>query len=144
MSSMEFLSLDPDDARTVGALVLLGILLLDLVASVDEVPGNTPREWIIRLTQWKSRWKFLPLTGAIIPFMFGVLVGHFFHPWEQPPLGIDGYLGLAMVFVMGGLVSWTTYYRPSGRGVPPVFLIAVLGGVAGLFLWPVFVVPPTG
>ena len=80
------LSLTPRQAEWIGATALVVIVLLDVFASGDDVPGNTPREWLLRLTQWGSPFKWLWITGALVPFGLGCLAGHFFYPWSSAPL----------------------------------------------------------
>lgn len=130
------LALTPGQARFVGALALFLIVALDVFASGDDVPGNTPREWLRRLTQSRSPLKWI--TGALVPFSLGCLTGHFFHPWPDSPLGIAGFLGLGLAAVLGLAFSALTGYRSSRiRSGALVFVAALLGIVAGVLLWPV-------
>ena len=158
----EILSLTTDQARVVGATALVVIFVLDVLASADDVAGNTPREWIIRLTQWRSLWfwnaanqqrakeagewnvwlvplNYLPMTGAVVPFLCAALIGHFFHPWSTPPIDL-GWWGLGSIGLLCGAVSVVTFFmggEEEKRGERLVAWIAALGLVAGVFLWPV-------
>lgn len=154
---IDVLSLSPGQARTVGVWAFLAVVALDLAASADNIPLNTPRDWIVSLTQWRSHglwsgadptaelsiWQrlmpfnYLPMTGAAVPFAFGTLAGHFFHPDIGILVGPGGLRGLLIVSVLAALVSVATYYGRSGRGPNAVFPLATVGLIAGGALWPV-------
>jgi hypothetical protein len=153
------LSLSPEQARTVGVWALLLLITLDLLASADEVPFNSPRDWVLWLTQWRSRglWKeqnrqtlaragrrraaflplnYLPLTGAWVPFMCAVLLGHFFHPGLGPLVGPGGFLGLGISLGMALAISVATYFARLGVGPRVVFWLVPAGLVCGVVVWP--------
>lgn len=139
---MSLLSLSPNQARSWAGAAFVALFVLDILASEDDVPGNTPREWLLRMTRWRSPTKWLPLTGAAIPFAFGGLIGHFFHPWIGAPVGVAGSQGMFAFLVIGAGVSVLTYFRPGRRGARhPVFFIAVLGLATTVLLWPAGVAP---
>lgn len=155
-SLIDVLALSPNQALAVGVWAFLGVVALDLAASTDNVPHNTPRDWIISMTQWRSRrlwpwakhndavsiWQRLmpfnygPFSGAAVPFAFGALVGHFFHPglepWRQ-----DHPSGLAIVSGLAATVSVLGYFGRLGKAANTVFVLAATGLVAGAVLWPV-------
>ena len=160
MEALDFLSLTPEQARSVGGLAILLVGALDLLASSDNVPFNTPRDWLLWLTQWRSagywdaasraraakagrRWSryapfnYLPITGAIVPFIMAVLVGHFFHPGFGPVLGPGGFVELAICLALGVGVSVFTYFRLLGPGRTMVFGLVVSGLICGVAIWPV-------
>ena len=153
------LSLSPEQARAVGGWALLGVVVLDVLASSDEVPFNTPRDWLLWLTQWRSlglwskqnrdmvrrarrHWapflpiNYLPLTGAAVPFMCAALIGHFFHPGLEPVIGPGGFAGLGISLVAALSLSVATYFWKPG-GSTAVFWIALGGLVGGAIVWPV-------
>ena len=154
------LSLTPEQAQWIGATALVVVVVLDIVASGDDLPENTPREWLLRLTQWRSRsfwrrenrrqawaagqWRqllvpfnWLPMSGAIVAYAIACLLGHFFHPWPRPPLSVDGFLGLGVAAAMGVVISVVTFFRPFGiRGERWTPTIALVGLAVGVFLWP--------
>ena len=74
----DWLLLSPDAAATIAACFLVLIIILDVYASGDAIPNNTPRELALKLAKWKSSRRYVPLTGAFAPFAIGTLVGHFF------------------------------------------------------------------
>ena len=84
---------------------------------------------------------YLPLTGAFIPFMCAVLLGHFFHPGLEPVVGPGGLVGLWISLAMGLVWSMFTYFLRVGWGAKIVFLIAVSGLVCGVLVWPVSALP---
>lgn len=155
------LSLSPGAAAWIGGMALVLIVALDVFASGDDVEGNTPREWLLRLTQWRSMgfwdrqnreaakaagswnawlapFNAVPITGAIVPFGLACVTGHFFHPWSAPPLGIAGFRGLFLATGLGLAFSFVTYTGPFGiRGERLTPIAALLGLVAGVLLWPV-------
>ena len=108
-----------------GALLFLGLIVLEIWAARDKSPGNTPSE----LIRWLSRYT------AILPWAVGVLNGHWFHPWDD----LDGVLGSASIWVLIGLslvvLAWRVVLR--SRTVWGAWIWAVLGTIAGTFLWPV-------
>ena len=132
----DWLLLTPEAAAGIAAFFLVLIIILDVYASEDEIPNNTPRELILKLTKWKG--SRLPFTGAFAPFAVAALVGHFFHPWRDVgPLG-DDFPGLGAVLgVAGVLAIMTWFFDPQIEGKKWVVGIALLGLIAGVVLWPV-------
>lgn len=160
MDAIAFLSLTPIQAQTVGFYAIVIIVMLDLIASSDLVPLNTPRDWILWLTQWKSLglwnpsarekvkrfgrtssrynpFNYLPVTGAFIPFMLAVLIGHFFHPGLDPFIGPGGFAGMGITVAIGVVVAVMTYFDCLGQGRIIIFAISAAGLVCGALVWPV-------
>ena len=126
---LDLINLSPGEAKVVGATALVAVVVTDLLASADSVDGNTPRDWLVWLTQWKSEalWRssvrkgwsrervwarrfplnYLPLCGAAFPYLLGVLLGHFFHPGLEPLLGPGGTTGLV---IAGGQPSCLPFW----------------------------------
>lgn|GEM_PF-5714224 len=155
-------SLTPEQARIVGTWAIVLLVALDVIASSDQVPFNTPRDWLLWLTQWKSlglwnkakrkavikagrKWaplvpvNYLPMTGAGIPFMIAALVGHFFHPGIGPLIGPGGFLGLGLCLAVAMALSVVTYFTNKGKGERMLFGITVAGLFFGILVWPVSV-----
>ncbi len=134
----DWLLLTPEAAAAIAAFFLVLIIILDVYASGDEIPNNTPRELLLKLAKWKSSRRYIPITGAFTPFAIGALVGHFFHPWDAVgPLGVDfpglgAVLGIALVLA---IMTWILDPRIDGKKW--VVPLAVLGLAAGVVLWPV-------
>jgi hypothetical protein len=100
--------------------LLLMIIGIDIYFAVDKIKGNTWSE-IIRL--WGEKYK-------LIPFAWGMLAGHFFHPTIWPhfshPNGIAVLLWVAVVMQILSSVSPL-----------PMLIYLGIGTVAGIFCWPV-------
>ena len=160
MDAILQLSLTPEQARVVGAWALVLVVTLDLLASSDDVPFNTPRDWLLWLSQWKSlglwrkerrtaarkggrRWApfsplhYLPMTGAGVPFMCAALVGHFFHPGLGPLSGTGGFVGLNICLGAAAALSVVTYFTKPGTGERMLLLVVAAGLVLGALVWPV-------
>lgn len=157
---LDALKLQPSESAGVAMIALLVLYTLDGVTSTDDVPGNTPREWILRIAGWRSRgfWRrdnreraraagewgaafavaqLLPLTGAIVPFMAGVLLGHFFHPAGLvPPVesGLAWISGLALTIGVG---TWWQARRQQRVGAEAGAALVLVGIICGMVLWPV-------
>jgi len=130
----DVLAISPRLVGFIGASAIVGLVVLDLIAGLDEVEWNTPRELVIKLTQWGGG----RFSGAWVPFGLGALLGHFFHPWSQPPF-TSSWLGTGLVL---GLAIVCGFAMPRGssepkRGGAIVFYVVVLGIAAGALLWPV-------
>ncbi len=134
----DWLLLTPEAAAAIAAVFLVLIIILDVYASGDEIPNNTPRELLLKLAKWKSSRLYLPITGAFAPFAIAAMVGHFFHPWPPVgPLGAD-FPGLGAVLGIGVVLAIVTWiFDPQIDGKKWVVPLAVLGLVAGVVLWPV-------
>ena len=136
----DWLLLTPEEAAVIAAVALVLIIVLDVYASEDNVPNNTPRELVLRLAKWKSSRAYFPITGAFVPFGVATLVGHFFHPWsDSGPMGND-FPGLGAILAIAVLLSVVTWVFD--RHIPGkkwVVGLALLGLVAGVVLWPVSV-----
>jgi peptidoglycan/LPS O-acetylase OafA/YrhL len=107
-------------ATSIAALVVLLTLVgIDVWFAVDSVPKNT---WSEVIAYWGSRF-------ALIPFAWGVLAGHFFHPAMphlSSPTGIVVLCWAALVMEICSLAF----------AAPPLaYLLA--GLVCGLLCWQV-------
>lgn len=160
METILLLSLTPEQARIVGTWAIVLLVVLDVIASSDQVPFNTPRDWLLWLTQWKSarlwskaerktakkdgrKWaplvpmNYLPMTGAGIPFMVAALVGHFFHPGIGPLIGPGGFVGLGLSLAVAIALSVVTFFTNKAKGERVLFGITVAGLFFGIVVWPV-------
>lgn len=150
---IDWLSLEAHESAVVVLCAVLVLYAFDLIAAIDGVPGNTPREWVLRLAGWSGAgrpvsrtqgrtWlRWVPVTGAVVPFMLGVLLGHFFHPagW-RPALGESLASGLGWVALMALVVGATTRWwagRGSRLGPRGGTALVLWGVIAGAVLWPV-------
>jgi hypothetical protein len=130
------LSLSTEQARLIGGYALGVLVVLDAFASTDTVPHNSPRDFIVWLAQWRGpRW--LPLTGAWVPFMVAALIGHFFHPGWGALRGAGGFPGLGLCAIIAGVLSIASSFTPGKIGSRTVSLIALAGILCGVTLWPV-------
>ena len=134
----DWLLLTPGQAAGWAAFFLVLLIILDLYAKGDKIADNTPRELILKLAKWRTSPGYLPFTGAFAPFAVAVLVGHFFHPWSGAgPLG-DEFPGLWAVLIMAFALAFLTgVFDPQIEGKKRVFVIAILGLIAGVVFWPV-------
>lgn len=108
------------------ALVVLDVQLLE-----DGIDGNTWSE--LMRTYGQTQWG--------LPWLCGVLIGHLFHPNDEAaPAGNltvdEAYNAMfwltSLVFLMGSGMWAVGYEPPEGL----MTLVAVLGGVAGYYVWP--------
>jgi hypothetical protein len=103
----------------VAIAVTLALIGVDIYWAADGIKGNTISE-VIRFSA--ERFK-------LIPFAWGILGGHFFHPntWHLPSSqGVATMIWCAMSVEM--LSLGTTM---------PMFCYLVLGVIAGMICWPV-------
>lgn len=131
----DFLLLTPKAAGAIAAGVLMLFIALDVYASSDEVPGNTPREVTVAWTRWVGRLWFVPLTGAPVPFGLGVLLGHWFHPGATPHFA-QGFAGLGVILGMAVALSVLTGLAGMKVDRSRAWLVLLLGVVSGPMLWP--------
>lgn len=107
-------------------LVLLSILVgLDVYFATDKVPHNT---WSEIIRHWAKH-------APLVPYICGVLSGHFFHPNTKSILGQPHSIALLIwtaCFI--GVVGLGLYHNGIS---PPLWLVFLLGCVAGALLWPV-------
>ena len=142
------MDLPPDAIGAIAAFFLVLLVVLDVYASLDDTPGNTPRQIIVHWAGWGRTLMGIPLTGAPIPFCLGVLLGHWFHPGDFPDLvgGMKGLLVLLTVAVALSLVFGILASRGPETGQGRSFewgssrwsgRLAAFGIVAGALIWPV-------
>jgi hypothetical protein len=107
---------------------LLGILIgLDIYLAADGVEGNT---WSEILRQWS-------VITPVVPFIYGVLGGHFYHPVDglDPIVDTPGNIALLVwVTVLIGVIGILT--TKHDVEIAP-WIPVIPGFIAGCFLWPV-------
>ena len=127
-------------AAILGTLILVVAIALDFILTHDDLPGNTLRDWLIRITQKKL--------GAFIPFMCGALLGHFYHPSQtsgafremlvewlgSKPANLSVWWGVGVTLGIGVLIALVA---PLLRAHRYVLAIALFGVVVGSVIWPV-------
>jgi len=106
--------------------VILGVLIgLDIWFSVDDIKNNT---WSEIIHSWAT---FTP----IVPFVCGVLSGHFFHPNVKALLGQPN--SIALLVWSACLISMVGFALYNHHITIPLWIVFQVGFVAGVFLWPV-------
>jgi hypothetical protein len=100
-------------------IITLAIIGVDVWFAVDKIKGNTWSE-VIRF--WGQRQKLLP-------FAWGMLAGHFFHP-SWPHLSQPN--GIALLLWLGVVMQILSVASPL-----PMFFYLFAGVAAGVFCWPV-------
>jgi hypothetical protein len=103
----------------VAAAIIVILVVVDIYFAIDNIKGNT---WSEILRFWGARIK-------IIPFAWGFLGGHFFHPaWPslQQPMGIAVLVWLGVVVQIASM----------GINLPMLSYLCA-GIMAGIFCWPV-------
>lgn len=146
-SLFELFSISPRVAGIVAASALTALVVLDIYATGDRTPHNTPRQIVVGWTAWSGRIFGIPLTGAPIPFVLGVLLGHWFHPGNAPRItcgfaGLAVVAGIAVILTVATGVLGTadrsdgdrTVGWQSARWSGP---LAAVGTLAGVLFWPV-------
>lgn len=116
------------DYILLGIMILLGIW--DIFLVTDKVKSNT--------ISWRTRKN--GKRTLLIPFYFGVLGGHFFHPFSDAYVNslswISTVVGLGVGTAISLLVSFLASRKPSLRN-KLVFGFFLGGIVMGLIVWPV-------
>lgn len=109
----------------VGIFLIIAFLGYDVHLALDGVPGNT----------WSEIARKFGTISTVLPFIWGILAGHFFHPdsLRSPFNPTSGFLLLLWVTLFVGLVG--ILCRSFWHSVPP-WLPLVPGFVAGWLLWP--------
>ena len=109
-------------------LGLLALLVgVDIYLAMDKLPGNT---WSEILRRWA-------VATPLIPWIYGVLGGHFYHPIEnlEPILSKPGNIELLVwLTILVGMVGLGLLR--AGNPVSP-WVGVVPGFVVGALLWPV-------
>lgn len=113
-------------ATVIGGVLFVALIVVDLWGASDTLPGNTVSEWIRSLSR----------RAAVVPWGFGVLNGHWFHPDDDlsPLFGSNGtwvLIGLSVILLVARLV----FRQPERLWRPWIW--AGLGAVGGTLLWPV-------
>lgn len=116
--------------NTVGLIVVAVFVGVDVYLATDKIKGNTWSE-VIR------SWGTLTL---VVPWLWGILGGHFFHPFMvkvnpviQKPGNFALLIWLSCVITMLGFAM----SRADVSTIPFMLVALALGIVAGVFLWPV-------
>jgi hypothetical protein len=112
----------------VGLTLLAALTGIDLYLAFDKIPGNTWSEIII---MWAK-------ATPIVPWICGVLSGHFFHPYDsmKPLFGQPNSM-VVLVWTsccvgLAGIALVQSY----GFHMPP-WVPFVVACVVGALLWPV-------
>ncbi len=107
----------------VGAIIVI-LIVWDIFLAVDGIGGNT----------WSELLRNAGLATPVVPWLGGVVMGHWFHPFEHaeplitPPGNALALVALTLLVVLVGFATNVPTWVP----VP-------LGGAAGAVLWPVSV-----
>lgn len=110
----------------IGAVLFVGLIVVELWGASDTLPGNTVSEWIRSLSR----------RAAVVPWAFGVLIGHWFHPVD----GLDPLFGRRGTWVLIGLsvaLFIASIVFRNQRSLWQPWIWAVAGAIAGSLLWPV-------
>jgi len=114
-------------AIIIGLVWVAGLIGLDICLAVDGRAGNT---WSEIIRTWARE-------TPVVPWICGVLTGHFFHPdiWSTPILGEASSIafliwGTVVVGMLGLICSRLGYPVAPWTPLVPAF-------VAGALLWPV-------
>jgi uncharacterized membrane protein YoaK (UPF0700 family) len=112
-----------------GIIIISIIIGLDIWFVLDKVPGNT----------WSSLIRKLSIITPVIPWVCGVLSGHFFHWWKNVPSfelwKIILLLVLTAIVALLGLGTTLLDKQLDFYLFPLLFFF--LAFIAGSFLWPV-------
>ena len=114
---------------TLGCILIAAIIGLDIYFAADTIQGNTWSEVIRRVGK----------TASIIPFVCGVLSGHFFWPAglkEHIPL-LGQPNSIALLVWMGCVVSMVGLVLTRLGHIFPMWIVFILGFLGGMLLWPV-------
>jgi hypothetical protein len=113
------------------ALVFL-LALYDVRLALDNIDGNT----------WSELMRSYGQRHLVLPWLCGVLVGHLFHHKDNlKPLGnLDSQSAYTLIFWLSAIflvISVGMHYL--SRSVPDyvMTIVALLGFLAGHFVWPI-------
>jgi hypothetical protein len=112
-----------------GCILAATIIGFDIWFATDSIQGNTWSEIIRRLAK----------TTPLIPFIYGVLSGHFFWPAalkENIPL-LGQPNSVALLIWIGCVVGMIGLGLTKNDMVFPLWIAFLIGGVGGMLLWPV-------
>jgi len=111
----------------IGGGLLAVAIGLDVWLAADDVPDNTWSE-LLRLAAYET---------PVLPWVCGVLMGHWFHPKD----GFQAVLGQPRSIALLIWFTWALFViglAVSSLGLPiPPWIPVVPGLVAGALLWPV-------
>lgn len=112
-----------------GLIIVAAIIGFDILFAVDQVKGNT----------WSEIIRFFAKTTPMVPWICGVLSGHFF--W---PAALGKYIPLLGQPSSIALLIWTgCTLGIIGLGLTktgmifPLWIAFIIGIVGGVLLWPV-------
>lgn len=115
--------------RAIGTILLLILIALDFILSHDEKPGNTPREWLLMVSQRRN--------GTFVPYALGVLLGHFYHPSDADGLlKLPGIVNFGIAAVIGALLLLICRHGNFSMSRHALGL-AFFGMLVGILIWPV-------
>jgi hypothetical protein len=105
--------------------LLIGLIAWDVYLAADAVPGNT---WSEVMRSAGSRY-------PLLPWLLGVLLGHLFHPRDQPEPLFDRETATTLLTVLTfGLVGlgYASFTLPPWLAGP----LTLAGLIAGCWFWP--------
>jgi hypothetical protein len=77
------------------------------------------------------------LSGSVVPYALGVLMGHFYHPpGVERILPLGGYWNLGVVVIIGVIFSIANRFMGFLKS-KDVLYIAIFGLIIGSVIWPV-------
>jgi hypothetical protein len=108
-----------------GLIIVAAITVTDIIFAADKASGNTYSE-IIR------HWG---IHTAIVPYICGVLSGHFFHPGFKALFGQPYSISVAIWGLCAvGIISLALTHNNINL---PLWIPFQIGFIAGILLWPV-------
>lgn len=113
----------------IGCALIGVIIILDIFLAIDAVSGNT----------WSEIIRHLAKSTPLIPFVCGVLSGHFFWPAalkENIPL-LDQPNSIALLIWIACITGIVGLGLTKNGMMFPLWIAFLIGGVGGTLLWPV-------
>ena len=126
--------MSPEKSWAIVVVAAIALVVFDVIGRHDSKWGNTPREVLRHLL---DRFHGTCWIG-LIPFAFGVLAGHFFHPWGQPLFWLKLPVSIGICLATGILLSLVRRYTPIKLSYAALLICGVATGVV---VWPVCVGP---
>jgi hypothetical protein len=112
-----------------GLIIVAAIIGLDIFFAIDKVSGNT----------WSEIIRHFAKSTPIVPWICGVLSGHFFWPAALgkyiPLLGQPS--SIALLIWIGCILGIIGLGLTKSGIMFPLWLAFIIGGAGGIFLWPV-------
>lgn len=110
----------------VGIVLILAFLGYDIYLATDKVDGNT----------WSELARRIGMVTPFLPWVWGVLAGHFWHPFRAyilfiPAGNVALLIWLTWVLVVAGMIL-----KQYGWNIP-MWAPLIPGFFAGWLLWPV-------